>query len=100
MARDTGSEAIALSTAPAQDERASVSPAPPELRPVTRHRQTLVLISGFLTICFVVGFNQSYGVFQGYYTSKSQTMLPSSAANSGALLAFIGTLGSGLTWGG
>ncbi|KAE9376355.1 MFS general substrate transporter [Stipitochalara longipes BDJ] len=47
-----------------------------------------------------IGFNQAYGVFQGYYTSKSQTILPPSAINSGALLAFVGTLGSGLTWGG
>ncbi len=31
---------------------------------------------------------------------SSQTMLPPSVANSGALLAFVGTLGAGLTWGG
>jgi MFS family permease len=71
-----------------------------ELRPVTRQRQIMVLASSFLTICVVVGFNQSYGVFQGYYTSNTQTMLPSSTENDGVLLAFVGTLGSGLTWGG
>jgi hypothetical protein len=71
-----------------------------ELRPVTRQRQVLVLLSSFLTIFIVVGFNQSYGVFQGYYTSDKQSMLPPSAKNNGALLAFVGTLGSGLTWGG
>jgi MFS family permease len=71
-----------------------------ELRPVTRQRQILVLLSSFLTIFIVVGFNQSYGVFQGYYTSDKQSMLPPSAKNNGALLAFVGTLGSGLTWGG
>ncbi|PMD49089.1 MFS general substrate transporter [Hyaloscypha variabilis F] len=76
------------------------SSAAVELRPVTRQKQILVLNSGFLTICIVVGFNQAYGVFQGYYTSKSQTILPPSASSSGALLAFVGTLGSGLTWGG
>ncbi|KAF8851485.1 MFS monocarboxylate transporter-like protein [Acephala macrosclerotiorum] len=70
-----------------------------ELRPVTRERQIVVLLSGFFTVCLVVGINQSYGVFQGYYTSSQQTMLPQSQ-NSGALLAFVGTLGAGLTWGG
>jgi uncharacterized membrane protein len=72
----------------------------PELLPITRKRQILVLISGFLTICITIGFNQSYGVFQNYYISPTQTMLPKSAANQGALVAFIGTLGYGLTWGG
>lgn len=71
-----------------------------ELRPTTRRRQILILISSFLTIYIVVGFNQSYGIFQGYYTSDTQDMLPKSARNEGALIAFVGTLGSGLTWGG
>jgi MFS family permease len=71
-----------------------------QLRPITRQTQIMVLASSFLTICVVVGFNQSYGVFQGYYTSNTQTMLPSSTENDGVLLAFVGTLGSGLTWGG
>jgi hypothetical protein len=72
----------------------------PELRPTTRQRQILVLISSFLTICITIGFNQSYGVFQNYYISPTQTMLPKSARNDSALVAFVGTLGSGLTWGG
>lgn len=70
-----------------------------ELRPVTRQRQIVVLLSGFFAVYLLVGINQSYGVFQGYYTSSKQTMLPPSQ-NSGALLAFVGTLGAGLTWGG
>ncbi|KIM96319.1 hypothetical protein OIDMADRAFT_105917 [Oidiodendron maius Zn] len=73
---------------------------PPELRPITRNRQILVLISGFLTICITIGFNQSYGVFQNYYISPTQTMLPKSTRSDGALVAFIGTLGYGLTWSG
>ncbi|KAM3075543.1 hypothetical protein ACMFMG_007685 [Clarireedia jacksonii] len=71
-----------------------------ELRPITRQRQILVLISSFLAICITVGLNQSYGVFQSYYISPTQTMLPKSTINDGALVAFIGTLGSGLTWAG
>ena len=79
---------------------ASPDTAPPELRPVTRNRQILVLISGFLTICITIGFDQSYGVFQNYYISPTQTMLAKSTGNDGALVAFIGTLGYGLTWSG
>lgn len=71
-----------------------------QLLPVTRKRQILVLISSFLTICITIGFNQSYGVFQGYYVSDESSILPPSQAKSGALVAFIGTLGAGLTWGG
>jgi hypothetical protein len=76
----------------------STSDTPPELRPITRNQQILVLISGFLTICITIGFNQSYGVFQNYYISPTQTMLPKSTGNNSALVAFIGTLGYGLTW--
>ena len=70
-----------------------------DLHPTTPRRQLVVLITSFLTICITVGLNQSYGVFQSYYTSSSQTMLPVSTSSS-ALTAFIGTLGSGLTWSG
>ncbi|PVH70666.1 MFS general substrate transporter [Cadophora sp. DSE1049] len=80
--------------------RSTSAPTSLESRSITRQRQILVLISGFLTIFTVVGFNQSYGIFQSYYTSPSQSMLPQSARDNGALLAFVGTLGSGLTWGG
>ncbi|TGO30927.1 hypothetical protein BPAE_0002g00170 [Botrytis paeoniae] len=71
-----------------------------ELRPVTRQRRITILISSFLTICITIGLNQSYGVFQSYYISEAQTMLPKSTRNEGALVAFVGTLGSGLTWAG
>jgi hypothetical protein len=71
-----------------------------QLRPITRNRQILVLISSFLTICITIGFNQAYGVFQSYYISSTQTMLPKSTSSDSALVAFVGTLGYGLTWGG
>ncbi|TVY32018.1 putative transporter, partial [Lachnellula occidentalis] len=71
-----------------------------ELRPITRQRQILVLISSFLTICITIGFNQAYGVFQSYYISPTQTMLPKTTGEDGALVAFVGSLGYGLTWGG
>lgn len=71
-----------------------------ELRPVTKQRKIMVLISSFLTICITIGFNQAYGVFQSYYISPTQTMLPKSTSNDSALVAFVGTLGYGLTWAG
>jgi hypothetical protein len=81
-------------------ETSSISNVTTELRPMTRQRQILVLISSFLTICITIGFNQAYGVFQSYYISPTQTMLPKSTRNDSALVAFVGTLGAGLTWGG
>jgi MFS family permease len=84
-----------------QDEETStpLATSSNDLHPTTPRRQLLVLLSSFLTICITIGLNQSYGVFQSYYTSPSQTMLPISTSSS-ALTAFIGTLGSGLTWSG
>jgi hypothetical protein len=71
-----------------------------ELRPITQKRQIGVLISSFVTICITIGFNQAYGVFQNYYISPTQTFLPKSTGNESALVAFVGTLGYGLTWAG
>lgn len=94
--RDLESSDIDHSYNPTNHEAESAS----NLRPITRRRQILVLISSFLTICITIGFNQAYGVFQSYYISPTQTMLPKSTTSDSALVAFIGTLGYGLTWGG
>jgi hypothetical protein len=59
----SASDDIVLRRLSARDDSVSVTSV--ELRPVTRQKQILVLNSGFLTICLVVGFNQAYGVFQG-----------------------------------
>jgi hypothetical protein len=79
---------------------ASPSQTQDNLRPITPRRQALILLSSFLTICITIGFNQSYGVFQSYYASPSQTLLPADAQAQSAWIAFVGTLGAGLTWGG
>jgi hypothetical protein len=71
-----------------------------QLLPTNRKRQTIVLISSFFTIFQTIGINQSYGVFQNYYTSSDGAILPSSQVDNKALIAFVGTLGAGLTWGG
>lgn len=81
-------------------DHASPSQTQDNLRPITPRRQALILLSSFLTICITIGFNQSYGVFQSYYTSPGQTLLPEVAQDQTAWIAFVGTLGAGLTWGG
>lgn len=96
-ASDNGGE---LEASRGSDSNPDITTTAEELRPIDRKRQTLVLISGFLTICITIGFNQSYGVFQNYYISSTQTELPKSTANDSAMVAFVGTLGAGLTWGG
>ncbi|KAI0008687.1 major facilitator superfamily domain-containing protein [Xylariaceae sp. FL0662B] len=85
-------------------EAAVSNSSAPVIPPVSRKKQASVLASAFLTIVLTIGYNQSYGVFQQYYLSASQNILspsPSSQATPPtALVAFVGTLGSGLTWGG
>lgn len=73
------------------------------LVPVTKTTQTVILISSFLTIVLTIGLNQTYGVFLQSYLNPEPTdepFLPPSQLQSEALLAFVGTIGSGLTWGG
>ena len=78
--------------------------AQPALRPVTKRRQLVVLVAAFFDVFLTIGINQSYGVFLAYYSTTGSSdvdpFLPRSEAQSKAMLAFVGTLGSGLTWGG
>lgn len=71
-----------------------------DLPPVSRRQQWAVLLSAFLTVCITIGFNQSYGVLQAAYTSPADTLLAPDQLGNGALIAFVGTLGAGLTWAG
>ncbi len=78
--------------------------AVPPLLPVSHRQQASVLVTSFLAIALSIGYNQCYGVFQEYYLSADQDVLVHAASGSGqpsaALLAFVGTLGAGLTWAG
>ena len=101
MAQNNMFSALEPTSIPLVESDASDQPtrnSTTELRPITKQRQAIVLISSFLTICITIGLNQSYGVFQSYYTSAAQTMLPQSTKKNSALVAFVGTLGYGLTW--
>ncbi|MCJ1444250.1 MAG: hypothetical protein MMC23_004751 [Stictis urceolatum] len=81
----------------AQDEPAPSSTS--ALPPITQRDQLLVLLSGFTAVLVTIGPNLSYGVFQSHYTSPSSP-LPPPEQQSTALIALVGTLGAGLTWGG
>ncbi|KAF7329137.1 Monocarboxylate transporter [Mycena kentingensis (nom. inval.)] len=69
-----------------------------EDEPPTRRYQTLLLLAGFLMITHVIGINTSFGIFQDFYTSNDSN-IPSARGND-AVVALVGTLGSGLTWSG
>jgi hypothetical protein len=66
----------------------------------TTKKKALVLLSSFLMIFNVIGVNQTYGIFQEFYASPHHSPLPPSQISNHAAIAFVGTLGAGLTWGG
>ena len=78
--------------------------AQPALTPVTKRRQLTVLLAAFFNVFLTIGINQSYGVYLAYYlstgSSPADPFLAPSQVENRALLAFVGTLGAGLTWGG
>ncbi|KAL2395197.1 hypothetical protein ABEF93_001790 [Exophiala dermatitidis] len=89
------------------DRERIVTPAnaqPVEMRPVSRKQQTGILFCAFFAVFITIGLNQAYGVFLNYYltdgSSAKDPFLPPSEVRSKAMLAFVGTLAYGLTWGG
>ncbi|KAJ7731423.1 major facilitator superfamily domain-containing protein [Mycena maculata] len=66
--------------------------------PPTRGYQALLLFSGFMMIFHIIGINGVFGLFQDFYTS-SESNIPSAIGND-AVVALVGTIGSGLTWSG
>jgi hypothetical protein len=78
--------------------------AQPALQPVSKRRQAAVLLAAFSDVFLTIGINQAYGVFLAYYlttgSSHVDPFLPRKEAENKAMLAFVGTLGAGLTWGG
>ena len=73
------------------------------LPPVSKAQQFTVLMCAFLDVIITIGLNQAYGVFLNQYLAdkagEDHFLLPGEA-NKKALLAFVGTLAGGLTWGG
>jgi hypothetical protein len=100
------SESILLHDAEDGSPERVVAPenAQPAMRPVSRRRQTGILLCAFFDVFVTIGLNQAYGVFLNYYVTDGSTakdpFLPKSEVSSKAMLAFVGTLAAGLTWGG
>ncbi|KZF19992.1 major facilitator superfamily protein [Xylona heveae TC161] len=87
----------------APEDEAPLDSVEQELLPITRKRQIIVLFSSFMTAFQTIGINQSYGVFQGYYIASNggpDAVITAKQAQNKALVAFVGTLGAGLTWAG
>lgn len=95
-----------LNDDPPPTEPIAPANATPQMRPVTKRRQIMVLLASFFAVFLTIGLNQAFGVFYAYYASTGSDpdgpdpFLPASAADNKAMLAFIGTLGAGLTWAG
>src|SRR5882757_4141881 len=115
--RNSTSASVEITSAPREsirleavdDESALERIIPPEnaqpaMRPVTRKRQTSILFCAFFDVFITIGLNQAYGVFLNYYltdgSSKRDPFLPKDEVSSKAMVAFVGTLAAGLTWGG
>jgi MFS family permease len=78
--------------------------AQPAMLPVSRQRQFSILLCAFFDVFITIGMNQAYGVFLTYYldpvNNEREAFLSPQQLNNKALIAFVGTLGAGLTWGG
>ena len=80
------------------------SNAQPAMRPVSRRRQITILLCAFSDVFVTIGLNQAYGVFLQHYLTDGSSpvdpfLAPSEVSNK-AMVAFVGTAGAGLTWGG
>lgn len=74
------------------------------MRPVSRKKQTSILLCAFFDVFVTIGLNQAYGVFLNHYlamgSSDEDPFLPKSEVTNKAMVAFVGTMAAGLTWGG
>lgn len=74
------------------------------MRPVSRKKQTSILLCAFFDVFVTIGLNQAYGVFLNHYLSMGSSdvdpFLPKSEVTNKAMVAFVGTMAAGLTWGG
>jgi len=64
----------------------------------SRSYQCALVLAGFIATFQTIGLNQTYGIFQEYYTSSESNI--TDARGQYALTSLIGTIGSGLTWSG
>ena len=78
--------------------------APPALLPASRRRQFSILMCSSFDVFLTMGLNQAYGVFLAYYLDPANNacehFLPPHQLKNKTIVAFVGTIGAGLTWGG
>ncbi|KAJ7461202.1 major facilitator superfamily domain-containing protein [Mycena latifolia] len=89
---------VRSSQRPASLPAATNAEASAEDPPPTRRYQALLLFSGFMMIFHIIGINSVFGIFQDFYTSE-ESNIPAARGND-AVVALVGTIGSGLTWSG
>ncbi|KAA1467846.1 MFS general substrate transporter [Dentipellis sp. KUC8613] len=93
-------ERVSIAHEDASRETSVASPpenAAEDLRPSKRF-QVLLVLAGFMMIFQTIGTNQTYGVYQEFYTSPQSNI--KDGPGQDALVSLVGTIGSGLTWSG
>jgi len=72
-------------------------PKPEYPRP-SRLYQCALVLAGFFATFQTIGLNQTYGIFQDFYTSSNSNIVDGPGRY--AMTSLIGTIGGGLTWSG
>ncbi|KAF8481821.1 MFS general substrate transporter [Russula ochroleuca] len=70
----------------------------PEYPRPTRLYQCALVLAGFFATFQTIGLNQTYGIFQDFYTSSESNIIDGPGRY--AMASLIGTIGGGLTWSG
>ncbi|KAI0003801.1 major facilitator superfamily domain-containing protein [Russula compacta] len=70
----------------------------PEYPRSTRLYQCVLVFAGFMTTFQTIGANQTYGIFEEFYTSSQSNIVD--GPGHYAATSLIGTIGGGLTWSG
>ncbi|KAI0320052.1 MFS general substrate transporter [Amylostereum chailletii] len=92
--------AISAGTAPSSQQDAELSTRLQDTTSDTppAHAVEQERPAGFMMIFQTIGINQTYGIFQEFYTSSKSNVVDGPGQES--LVSLVGTLGSGLTWSG
>jgi MFS family permease len=76
----------------------SLSESDSEFPRPTRLYQCALVLAGFFATFQTIGLNQTYGIFQDFYTSTESNIVDGPGRY--AMASLIGTIGGGLTWSG
>ncbi|KAI0294997.1 MFS general substrate transporter [Russula brevipes] len=98
LSRVSGKSDIELTNDGASIWAKSSADVEPEYPPPTRLYQCLLVLAGFIATFQTIGSNQTYGIFQEFYTSSSSNIID--GPGQYAMASLIGTIGGGLTWSG